>query len=542
MSVNGRKSAGVRSVEVKRVAIYTRKSTAIGLDQEFNSLDAQREACEQYVKHRAQDGWKIVDERYDDGGFSGANIDRPAFQRLLKDVEDRKIDIIVVYKVDRLSRSLLDFAQLMDQFNRQNVAFVSVTQNFSTADAMGRLTLNMLMSFAEFEREMIAERTRDKIAAARRRGKWTGGKVPLGYEVVDRKLQVNTLESLLVQDIFELYEFHHSSILVTGILNGQGRTTKRYKTKTGKVLGGKEWTKDAVLRVLKNCVYAGYMPYGNERFEGEHEPIIDRKRFHKVERMLARCEGNGKRYPTNPDYLLRGILRCGRCNALMTPASTRKGDKVYRYYRCGNRDKKGKEACQARQIPAIAIEDFVAERIRQFSMDSALAKQIGEKLDDKIRKLEKRLEKEREKLPKRIAELAAEGRELLEKAGELTGDAARVPEKCLDDVGEHLAEAENRLSNVEYALDQLPRIDAEKTWVTTTVERFDSIWETMSPLNRGRLVKLLVKKVVVDEKKGTVTAILTDLDLPDLEDGFDDDEHPAGPACSKAAAQMEAIP
>ena len=174
-------------------------------------------------------------------------------------------------------------------------------------------------------------------------------------------------------------------------------------------------------------------------------------------------------------------------------------------------------------------------------MDSALAKQIGEKLDDKIRKLEKRLEKEREKLPKRIAELAAEGRELLEKAGELTRDAARVPEKCLDDVGEHLAEAENRLSNVEYALDQLPRIDAEKTWVTTTVERFDSIWETMSPLNRGRLVKLLVKKVVVDEKKGTVTAVLTDLDLPDLEVDLDDDEPTTGPSCSKNA-QIEATP
>ena len=184
----------------------------------------------------------------------------------------------------------------------------------------------------------------------------------------------------------------------------------------------------------------------------------------------------------------------------------------------------------------------MAERIRQFSMDSALSKQIGEKLDDKIRKLEKRLEKEREKLPKRIAELAAEGRELLEKAGELTGDAARVPEKCLDDVGEHLAEAENRLSNVEYALDQLPRIDAEKTWVRTAVERFDGVWETMSPLNRGRLVKLLVKKVVVDEKKGTVTAILTDLDLPDLEASLNDEDPATGCSPCKIAAQMEATP
>ncbi len=157
--------------EARRCAIYTRKSTAIGLELEFNSLDAQREACEQYIAARAQEGWQLVPERYDDGGFTGANIERPAFQRLLADLDAGKLDVVVVYKVDRLSRSLLDFAQVMDRFNKANVAFVSVTQNFSTADAMGRLTLNMLMSFAEFEREMIAERTRDKIAASRRKGK-----------------------------------------------------------------------------------------------------------------------------------------------------------------------------------------------------------------------------------------------------------------------------------------------------------------------------------------------------------------------------------
>ena len=165
----------------KRCAIYTRKSTTAGLEQEFNSLDAQREACEQYIANRAEIGWKLVPQRYDDGGFTGSNLERPAFQKLMQDVDDRKIDVVVVYKVDRLSRSLLDFAQVMHRFERADVAFVSVTQNFSTADAMGKLTLNMLMSFAEFEREMIAERTRDKMAAARRKGKWVGGLAPLGY-------------------------------------------------------------------------------------------------------------------------------------------------------------------------------------------------------------------------------------------------------------------------------------------------------------------------------------------------------------------------
>ena len=189
--------------ETKRCAIYTRKSTTMGLEQEFNSLDAQRESGLAYIQR--QPGWKLVDERYDDGGFTGANIDRPAFTRLLADVEAGKIDVIVVYKVDRLSRSLLDFAKMMERFTAAGVSFVSVTQNFSTADAMGRLTLNMLMSFAEFERSMIAERTRDKIAASRRKGKWTGGPVPFGYSVKDKKLLVNEVEAQVVREAFTLF-------------------------------------------------------------------------------------------------------------------------------------------------------------------------------------------------------------------------------------------------------------------------------------------------------------------------------------------------
>ena len=215
-------------LETKRCAVYTRKSTTAGLEQSFNSLDAQREACEQYIRSQAGLGWQLIPEPYDDGGFTGANIQRPAFQRLMQDVEAGKVDIVVVYKVDRLSRSLLDFAKLMDRFNRASVAFVSVTQNFSTADAMGRLTLNVLMSFAEFEREMIGERTRDKMAAARRKGKWTGGPPPLGYDVVDRMLVVNEAEAALVRRLFDLYLGLRSAGAVARALNAECRTTKHH--------------------------------------------------------------------------------------------------------------------------------------------------------------------------------------------------------------------------------------------------------------------------------------------------------------------------
>jgi len=314
-----KKNGQSTNIEVRRCAIYTRKSTARGLEQEFNTLDAQHEACAAYVER--QPGWEIIAERYDDGGFTGANLERPAFQRLEADIEAGKIDIVVVYKVDRLSRSLLDFAKVMDRFNQAGTAFVSVTQNFSTADAMGRLTLNMLMSFAEFEREMIAERTKDKIAAARRKGKWTGGTVPIGYKAIDKKLVVDEVEAPIIREIFDLYEQHRSALCVAKLLNEKGRRTKRHRAKNRRVKESNPWTKDAVLRVLKNPVYAGLMPYGDERHEGEHEGIIDRTRFHHAQMMLTDHEARSLKLGRNPNYILRGVIRCDLCGKAMTPAS-----------------------------------------------------------------------------------------------------------------------------------------------------------------------------------------------------------------------------
>ena len=358
--------------EIKRCAICTRKSTSIGLEQEFNSLDAQREACEKYIESQADLGWRIVSEHYDDGGFSGANIERPAFMRLLDDMASGKIDAIVVYKVDSLSRSLLDFAQVMDRFNRANVAFVSVTQNFSTADAMGRLTLNMLMSFAEFEREMIAERTRDKIAASRRKGKWTGGTVPLGYDVVDKRLVVNDLEAIVVREVFDLYLQHRSVLSVVSILNETGRFTKRHKAKNGTLKRARPWARHSVLRVLRNPVYAGYIPYQDELHEGEHEAIVDREVYVRAQTILDGHGARKLRNGSNPSYLLRGLLRCGSCGKAYTPGSTKKKGKEYRYYRCVTRDKKGARACIERPLPAEAIEGFVVERIREATRNGDL--------------------------------------------------------------------------------------------------------------------------------------------------------------------------
>jgi DNA invertase Pin-like site-specific DNA recombinase len=368
---SGRIASRKVAPETRRCAIYTRKSTSVGLEQDFNSLDAQREACTAYIGK--QPAWTVVGERYDDGGFTGANIERPAFQRLLTDIEAGKIDVVIVYKVDRLSRSLLDFAKLMERFGRAKASFVSVTQNFSTADAMGRLTLNMLMSFAEFEREMIGERTRDKIAAARRKGKWTGGTVPLGYSVEGKRLAVNDLEAVLVREIFALYLEQRSALAVARLLNERHRLTKHHRAENGKIREARPWTKADVLSAIKNPVYAGYMRSHGEFYEGEHEALVDRETFSRARALLDGATRTTNDPARNPNYILRGLLRCACCGSPFTPASTRRGRTEYRYYRCIRRDKEGREACPSSPLPAGAIEAYVIERLREFAAGGPFA-------------------------------------------------------------------------------------------------------------------------------------------------------------------------
>ena len=246
-------------MEEIKCAIYTRKSTDEGLEKEFNTLEAQREAGENYVKSQKHQGWILVDEHYDDGGFSGGNMKRPALQRLFKDIELGKINMIVVYKIDRLTRSLVDFSKMVDIFDKYHCSFVSVTQNFNTSDSMGRLTLNMLLSFAQFEREIGSERVRDKTAASRKKGMWTGGTVPFGYRSVNKKLEIEPNEAEAVKFMFEMYIKYKSAMAVCKLL-----TEKGYRA----------FRRDAVLRMLKNPIYEGKIKYKHELYDGQHQAII----------------------------------------------------------------------------------------------------------------------------------------------------------------------------------------------------------------------------------------------------------------------------
>jgi DNA invertase Pin-like site-specific DNA recombinase len=271
-----------------RCAIYTRKSTEEGLSQEFNSLDAQREAAEAYIVSQRQAGWIALSEHYDDGGCTGANLERPALRRLLADIEAGKVDCVLVYKVDRLSRSLLDFARLMGTFEKRGINFISVTQQFNTTASLGRLTLNILLSFAQFEREIIAERTRDKMAAARRKGKWVGGRPVLGYDIAagGGKLVINEEEARQVRTIFALYIEHRVLPPVVDHLQLRQWTTKRWTTKAGKLHVGRPLAQQDVLALLTNRIYTGKVHCQGQTYPGEHAAIIEEQVWHRVQRML----------------------------------------------------------------------------------------------------------------------------------------------------------------------------------------------------------------------------------------------------------------
>ncbi|MFN4282398.1 MAG: recombinase family protein [Alphaproteobacteria bacterium] len=346
--------APTKPIRKLRCAVYTRKSTEEGLEMEFNSLDAQREACEAYIASQKSEGWVELADRYDDGGFSGGTLERPALKRLLADIEDSRIDVVVVYKIDRLSRSLMDFAKLVEVFDRNGVTFVSVTQSFNTTTSMGRLTLNILLSFAQFEREVIGERIRDKIAASRKRGMWMGGFVPLGYEVRDRKLVINEAEAATVRMIFERFVEVGSATALARALAAEGVRTRR----------GRLVDKGFLYKLINNRVYIGDAVHKGTAYPGEHEAIITRALWDKVHGILRESPRvrAGRTRAATP-ALLKGLI-FGPTGCAMTPTHTRHGDKLYRYYVSQSVLKRGADACPVGRVPAAEIEGAVVDQLR----------------------------------------------------------------------------------------------------------------------------------------------------------------------------------
>src|ERR1700726_4669237 len=345
---------------IRRCAIYSRKSSEEGLEQEFNSLHAQREACEAFIKSQAGEGWRLFKTAYDDGGLSGATMERPALQRLLEDIRRSLVDVVVVYKVDRLTRSLADFAKMVEVFDARGVSFVAVTQQFNTTTSMGRLTLNVLLSFAQFEREVTGERIRDKIAASKQKGMWMGGLVPLGYDVIDRRLEVNQSEAQKVLEIFRRYLELGSARLLIEDLNRRSVRSKVRVARNGKPSGGNSFFRGALYVLLSNPIYIGEIRHKGVRHPGLHEPIVDRELWDKTQRLLRSQAVRGRSRTKAVASLLMGKL-FDESGQSLTPSHAVKGERRYRYYVSRNLIKGTADSDEPGwRLPAPEIERSIA--------------------------------------------------------------------------------------------------------------------------------------------------------------------------------------
>jgi site-specific DNA recombinase len=492
---------------IVRCAIYTRKSTEEGLQQEFNTLDAQRESAQAFIAAQKHEGWICLPEKYDDGGFTGGNLERPAMQRLLKDIEAGKVDCVVVYKVDRLSRSLMDFARAMQTFEKHGVTFVSVTQQFNTTHSMGRLTLNILLSFAQFEREIISERTRDKIAAARRKGKFAGGKPLLGYDLASTpagaKLAVNEAEAEQVRSIYGLYLEYQALIPTVRKLTELGWVNKQCLTRGGKVYGGRPFDKTSLYRLLTSKTYVGLITHHDQVYPGEHPAIVDQTLFDRVQAILGR---NGKtagatvrnRYGA----LLKGLLHCSccRCSMLHTySVKPGKAAKRYRYYVCLQAQKRGWHTCPSKSVPAGEIERFVIDQIKWIGKDPAV--------------LEGTLRQMRQHQARAIADLTAQSK-VLER--ERTGHH-RALRKHLDHAGqeshpsatatlsEQIAITEQALARNHEAILALRSQTIHPGEVAAALSIFEQLWEQLAPREQARVIELLVERVDYDGRAQSIS-------------------------------------
>ena len=488
-----------------RAAIYTRKSVAEGLEQEFNSLTAQREAGEAFIKSQANEGWVCLPEVYADGGYSGANVDRPALQRLLEDVKAGKIDVIIVYKVDRLSRSLLDFARLMEIFEKHGVSFVSVTQHFNSAHSMGRLTLNILLSFAQFEREIISERTRDKMSASRRRGKYLGGAPVLGFDVdrVAKRLVINEDEATRVRAIFGLYLEHEALLPVVQELERRAWTNKLWSTRRGDERGGGRFTKTSLHQLLTNVSYIGRVRYRDEIHNGEQPAIVDLEVWQRVQTVLGRnCRTGGGQVRNQFGALLKGLLHCVPCRCAMVPTHTTRDEKRrYRYYVCCSAQKRGWQTCPSKSIPAGEIERYVIDQIRDIGKDPALVRETLAQAVIRIDEERAALEAERRGLERDVGRWNDEIRTSLVVVNN-GQNGTSLPR--LADLQERLRIAEQRGAEIQHRLAALDQERLTEEEVAGALGSFDPVWNALSPREQARIVHLLVERVDYDGGRSTI--------------------------------------
>lgn len=501
-----RSSVAVAIQPATRCAIYTRKSTDEGLDRSFNSLDNQRERAEAYVESQRDQGWTILPDRYDDGGFSGGNTDRPALKRLMRDVESGDIEAIVVYRLDRISRSLADFVNIHEFLERHGVALVSVTESINTSTAHGRMMVNVLLSFAQYERELAAERTRHKIEAARRKGKWTGGRPVLGFDVVDRRLVPNADEAIEVKAIFEMYAESPSLIGIVQELNRRGWRQKSWTAKTGRPCGGGEWNKVSLRRLLNDPLYAGLQKLGDETFKGEHERIVPKKLFDRVQRLIRENRQNrGASARDGSGFLLRGLIRCSACDAAMTGDSHKSRNRRHRYYRCSAAIKRGRATCPTKSLPADKIESFVVDQIRRIGVDPKLQDETFRQAVVQVKAQRRGLRAEKTRFERELVTVRADVERLVGALSRATGPAADAIATELEKAQGRVQTVESRLREIRDELTVLRGQDVDRDDLTRALEAFDPIWDALLIPERERVMKLLVERIDYDGVELAIT-------------------------------------
>jgi site-specific DNA recombinase len=484
-----------------RCAIYARKSTDEGLAQEFNSLDAQREDGQAYIASQKHEGWVALPDRYDDGGFTGGNMERPALRRLMADIEAGRIDCVIVYKVDRLSRSLLDFARLMETFDKYGVRFVAVTQQLDTRSSLGRLSLNVLLSFAQFERELIAERTRDKISAARRKGKWTGGSPVLGYDVDPRggRLVVNEDEPARVRAIFGLYLEHRSVIAVVREANLRGWTTKQWTTKDGKEHRGRPIGKADVYKILTNVIYTGQVNHKGTIYPGEHPEIVDPAVFQKAnERLSQNGVSGGKEVRNKYGALLRGLLHCDACGTAMHHTYTAKGGRRYRYYVCHTAQQQGWDACPSKSLPAGQIEDSVVQHVRELARNPQVVAETLRQAQEQSAASAAEMKAELQGGERELRRLNAD----LVKVSAGAGNGMRLVRMA--DLQERIGALERRISEVRAGPGAMDAAAVSEEEVEEALRAFDPVWKSLNTSEQTRVVRAIIERVGYDGRSGKV--------------------------------------
>lgn len=481
-----------------RVAIYTRQSVAS--DLEFGSIEAQRETVEAYVASQRGQGWVALTERFDDSGFSGGNTERPAFQRMMAAVKAGKIDVIATYRIDRVSRSLNDFTLFMTELERHEIGFVSTTQSFDTRTSMGRLTVHILASFSQFERETIAERTRDKIQATRKKGLWTGGRPVLGYDVCDKALVINKTEAPTVRTIFETYLANGGLVGTLAELNHNAIFNKTWTNQAGDTVHGRPFNKATLHGLLTNPLYVGKMRCGDDLVEGQHEAIVGTQLSDEVQAALR---SNRRTAPTKPNKwgaILTGLLRCGVCGAAMGHVATRKGTRSYRYYACQTQQKGGAAACQGSRAPAAELDEVICKRIRAIGSDPSVLQATLKAATDARTGKQPELKAEIARLSQQHKQLADQRRNLLDALQHGTG-ATAIAER-LGEVDTQIATVAANQDEVTMTLAAIDRSTLDEDAIRTTLEQFDALWDTLTPRERQRILRLLIDEVRYDSQAG----------------------------------------